>query len=60
VVLGHVVVFGEEVDGGFGDLEVEIGVPGEDLHHQPSYFSILAGKGWEGEGIRVMSGVRTF
>jgi hypothetical protein len=31
MVLGHVVVFGEEVDRFFGDLKVEVGVPGEDL-----------------------------
>lgn len=31
MVLGHVVIFGEEVDSFFGDLEVEVGIPGKDL-----------------------------
>jgi hypothetical protein len=28
VIFGHVIVFGEEVDGLFRDLEVKVGVPG--------------------------------
>jgi hypothetical protein len=45
MILRHVVVFGKEVDCLFGDLKVEVGIPGEDLPSEVfSIFSIYLGR----------------